>query len=217
MKPVLSENDRIQLGQRIAEVEKITKTQVVLGTVKRCDVYAEVPWKAFALGTSVAGLLVFSFDLFLFSWISHTTILISVAAILSAGLIIIFLTLLFPRFARLFISGYRLETETQQYAESLFLSHELFSTERRSGILLLICLFERRVVILPDKGLSSRVSQEALKRIIKLTTQSLAHNNDVRHAMEIALNEFIRIIEPLSPDETVKDELSNEIMEEAGV
>jgi len=34
---------------------------------------------------------------------------------------------------------------------------------------------------------------------------------------EIALNEFIRIIEPLSPNETVKDELSNEIMEEAGV
>ena len=49
MKPVLSESDRIQLDKRIAEAEKVTKTQIVLATVKRSDSYVEIPWKAFAL------------------------------------------------------------------------------------------------------------------------------------------------------------------------
>jgi putative membrane protein len=216
MKPVLSENDRIQLDKRIAETEKFTKTQIVLATVKRSDSYVEIPWKAFALGTSIMGLLVFLLDIILLRWTQDTAVLISIVITLAAGVFTVLLTLLFPGFARLFLSGSRMEMETQQYAESLFLSRELFSTTNRRGILLLISRFERGVVILTDKGLSKHFTKEELKGIISLMKRPLA-KNEYRQAMEIALAEFIRIIEPLSSDEYVNDELSNEIIEDKGI
>jgi putative membrane protein len=212
MKPVLSENDRNQLETRIKEAEKITKTQIVLATVKRSDSYAEIPWKAFSLATSIMCLIVFTLDLTLFSRIMESVVLISIVTILAAAAFTVMLTLLLPGFARLFLSGSRAETETRQYAESLFLSRELFSTTHRKGILLLLSRFERKVVFLPDKGLSGQISKDDLKAIIELMKRPLAHN-EFRLAMDIALDELIRIIKPVSSDVVTKDELSNEIIE----
>jgi len=216
MKPVLSENDKIQLDKRIAEAEKITKTQIVLATVERCDSYAEIPWKAFALGTSIMGLLVFLLDTVLLRWTQDTAVLISIVITLTTGVFIVLLTLLFPGFARLFLSNSRIEMESQQYAESLFLSRELFSTTHRRGILLLISQFERGVIILADKGLSKHFNKDELKSIISLMKKPLAKNK-FRQAMEIALDEFISIIEPLPSDENETDELSNEIIEDKDI
>ena len=49
MKHSLSDHDRGQLDELIADVEKRTNTQIVLAVIKRSDIYAELPWKAFAL------------------------------------------------------------------------------------------------------------------------------------------------------------------------
>ncbi len=119
---MLSETDRIQLDKLIKEAEALTRAQIVLATVGRSDNYAEIPWKAFAFGTSVTGFAVFLLDLLIMRWITDTMILFSVAAILSTGGFFVFLTILFPRFGRLFLSRSRKESETLQYAESLFLS-----------------------------------------------------------------------------------------------
>ena len=119
MKPVLSDDDKSQLEKRIAEAEKLTKIQIVLATVKRSDSYPEIPWKAFALGVSIR-LLVFSLDMILFSWIQDIAVLVSVVAILAVAAFVVQMTILFPRFARLFLSGSRAKWETRQYADFLF-------------------------------------------------------------------------------------------------
>lgn len=216
MKPVLSEDDKSQLEKRIAEAEKLTKIQIVLATVKRSDSYPEIPWKAFALGASITGLLVFSLDIILFRWIQDKTVLVSVVTILAVAAFIVQMTILFPRFARLFLSDSRAESETRQYADSFFLSRELFSTASRTGILLLISQFERKVVILPDKGLRNYVSEDDLKRIITLMKRPLQQNK-LRQAMEIALDEIIRITGQLPSDGQSKNELSDSIIESNGI
>ena len=73
-----------------------------------------------------------------------------------------------------------------QYAESLFLSRELFSTEDRRGILLLVSQFERQVVILPDKGVRDLLSEEVLKEVIANMTLHL-RRNEIRQALETGL------------------------------
>jgi len=215
MKPGLSEDDKIRLEERIAKAEELTKSQIVLATVRRSDNYPEIPWKAFALGASITGLIVFTTDLLLLKWIEATTVLLSVVATLAGAAVSIVLTVLFPGFARLFITRGRAESETRQYAESLFMSRELFSTAGRDGVLILISLFERKVIILPDINLRDRVNHDELRNIINLMKEPLARN-EVRQAMEIALDELIRIIVPLSPGEKQDDELSNRIIEEKG-
>ncbi len=215
MKPGLSEDDKTRLEERIAKAEELTKSQIVLATVRRSDNYPEIPWKAFAMGASITGLIVFTTNLVLLKWIEATTVLLSVVATLAGAAVSILLTVLFPGIARLFITRGRAESETRQYAESLFMSRELFSTAGRDGVLILISLFERKVIILPDINIRNRVSSDELGNIINLMKEPLARN-EVRHAMEIALDELIRIIVPLSPGEKHDDELSNRIIEEKG-
>ena len=216
METVLSENDRRHLENRIAEAEKLTKSQIVLATVNRSDSYLEIPWKAFALGVSVTAFMVFLIDVILFRWSQGTAVLLSIAITLAVAASLVVLTILVPGVARVFLSDSRAETETRQYAESLFLSKELFSTTGRKGILLLISRFERKVVILPDRGLDGHVNKKDLDGIIELMKRPLA-KHQFREALEIALDELIRIIEPLPGAESVRDELPNTIIEEKGL
>ena len=58
MKHTLNNEEQNRLDQRIADAEKRTGAQIVLAVIERSDTYAELPWKAFALGASGAGLLV---------------------------------------------------------------------------------------------------------------------------------------------------------------
>jgi putative membrane protein len=216
MKHILSDKDLAKLEQQIVETEKLTKTQIVLAAVKQSDAYAEIPWKAFASGVSITGLLMYLVNLRFSFWLSDILTITSIAAPLAAGVFCIILSLLYPAFARLFLSAHRAETETLQFAKSLFLERELFATKTRSGILMLVSHFEKRVVILPDQGLISFMNTEVLQEIISKMTESLAQNK-VRLAMETGLDGLIRVLEPSASSRSEKVELSNEIIERDGV
>jgi len=216
MKQILSDFDRGLLDKRIAEAELQTKAQIVVAVVKRCDNYAEIPWKAFAIGASVAGLAVVTTDLVMKDWIADIRLLLSVTAVLAPGTLLAMLTLIFKSFARLFLPKSRRETETRQYAESLFLSRELFTTEGRKGILLLVSQFERQVVILPDTGVRKWLSADVMEKIISGMTPHLRQNK-VRNAMETGLDELVTALSPPVAEGPDKNELSNKIIEEDGV
>ncbi|MBP1666949.1 MAG: hypothetical protein H6Q23_1809 [Bacteroidetes bacterium] len=216
MKQILSDFDRGLLDKRIAEAELQTKAQIVVAMVRRCDNYAEIPWKAFAIGASVAGLAVVTTDLVMKDWIADIRLLLSVTAVLATGTLLAMLTLIFKSFARLFLPKSRRETETRQYAESLFLSRELFTTEGRKGILLLVSQFERQVVILPDTGVRKWLSADVMEKIISGMTPHLRQNK-VRNAMETGLDELVTALSPPVAEGPDKNELSNKIIEEDGV
>ena len=216
MKQVLSGADRSLLDRRIAETEKQTRAQIVLASVLRSDSYAEIPWKAFAIGASLASLILILLDLFVFGWVTNSLILSSLAAILATGAIFALLSVFLPGFGRLFLSNQRKETETMQYAESLFLSNELFSTEDRRGILLLVSQFERKVVILPDKGVRNLLSSEVLKDVISNMRLHL-RRNELRQAMETGLDGIHAALGSPVSGWTGKNELPDEIIEEEGL
>ena len=216
MRRDLSDSERALLEKRIAEAEKQTGAQIVLATVRRSDSYAEIPWKAFAIGASLAGLFVLLLDLFVLGWLTDMLVLLTVLVILATGILFVLLSVLSAGFARLFLSQSRKEMETTQYAESLFLSKELFSTEGRKGILLLVSQFERQVVILPDKGIRDLLSTEKLKEII---VQMSAHlrQNELGKAMETGLGSIREALGSPEPGGSFANELSDEIIEEEGI
>ncbi len=216
MKTVLSENDKYLLEKKIVRAEEQSKSQIVLATVIRSDSYADIPWKAFALGVSVSGLFALAANLFSPEWIPEIAVLVAVVVMLSTGAVLALLTIFVPEFARLFLNESHAESEARQYAESLFLSRQLFLTKHRTGILLLISLFEKKVVIIPDSGISDHVSIVDIQRIITLMKAPLGRS-EFRLAMEIAIDELTKIIEPLTADDTTGNELSNRIIEEKGV
>jgi len=215
MKHILNEPDCNILEKLIASAEEKTNAQVVFAVIGRCDNYAEVPWKAFALGSSIAGLVIFLSDLVIFRWTTDTTILFAVAAILITGAALSLLTVVIPGFAGLFISEIRKETETLQYAESLFLARELFATEGRRGILVLVGIFEKRIVILPDRGVKNILDNYKMEKII-LKMIPFLRKNQVRNALEAGLKGIVESLCPPLPEGSRNNELSNEIIEEEG-
>jgi putative membrane protein len=96
------------------------------------------------------------------------------------------LTVVLQPVARLFLEGARAEAEVRQYAEGLFLQHELFATPARRAVLLLVTRFERRVVILPDRGLQPALTPPVLGGIVAVMTARLARG-EVAAAIEAGL------------------------------
>ena len=215
MKRTLSEQDRNRLDALVADVEKRTNSQIVLAVIQRSDIYAELPWKAFALGASFIGLLGFILDLLFYGWDSVVTLPIAMLGILSGGAFFALLTVLIPGFAKQFLPAIRAEVEVKQYAQSLFLSRELFATSKRTGILVLISLFERKVVILPDKGLIDQLPTDTMQSMIRVMTLFLK-KGEIRKAFEAGLEQLSHSLR-IDVHRAGKNELSDEIIEEKGV
>jgi putative membrane protein len=209
MKPALSDQERNRLDKRIVETEKRTNTQIVLSVIKRSDTYTELPWIAFALGASLAGLLIFILNLLFDDWVPPITLPTAVASILAFGAVFALLTVLIPGFAKWFLAAHRTEVEVQQYAESLF------ATSKRTGLLLLVSLFERKVVLLPDKGLHSQLTEAAMQSVIAAMTPFLKRKK-LCQAFEAGLERLSDIVGTSVPG-TGENELPNEIIEEKGV
>jgi len=179
-----------QLNKRVGKLEKNTHVELVTAVVGRCDNYPEIPWKAFAMGTAICALLVLIQDYVLPGWTGSYRVLFNIVFVLGTGAFIALLTVFWPGFARLFLDKTRAKTEAEQFARSFFLEREIFKTRERTGILMLIGLFEHQVIILPDSGVADRVDPQDLKQVITQMTVSLKKGDFFK-----ALNQGINALE----------------------
>ncbi|HEX4986623.1 MAG TPA: TPM domain-containing protein [Burkholderiales bacterium] len=153
----LQEQDRTFIASRVAALEARTGAQVLVAAVGKSDSYPEAPWKAFALGSAAMALACVAWQAGAGNWAAAGSRFGHALAMLAAGALLALLAVLCPGFARLFTDRTRREVETSQFAQSLFYRHGLDRTRGRTGILLLVSLFERRVVVLADAGFDGRV------------------------------------------------------------
>lgn len=215
MKPILTDQERLELDRRVADVEKRTGAQIVLAVIQRSDTYAELPWKAFALGTAVAGLVSVLHDRLGPGRYSSSAVLFAVVSILATGGACALLCIVWPKFARLLVDAHRTEVEVRQYAQSLFLAREVFATRGRTGVLLLVSMFERQVILLPDAGLATRLTPAATQDIVARLTAALA-DGQVARALENGLQRLERDLAATAAGESLENELPNTIVEEEG-
>lgn len=211
----LSKQDRHDLDTLVSDTEKRTGSQIVLAVIRRCDSYTELPWKAFAAGAASAGLLIAVLNLLILDWHAQWMILFTTGGMLMIGAFCALLTILIPAFAKCFLSADRVETEVRQYAAALFLERELFATRNRTGILILISLFERKIIILPDKGLSGKLTDDLLQQILR-SMSPLMKLGRTKQAFEAGLKEIARVLETTGSGQ-YDNELPDDIIEEEGV
>jgi len=162
----LTTEERRRVDECVAAFEAATGAQVVTAVAAKSDNYPEIPWKAFALGASLAALARVIVELARPDWHTGYATLIDAVAILGAGAALALLSIRVHGLARLFLPGARAEAEARQHARDLFLRHEIFGTPARTGVMILVSLFERRVVILPDIGFQAELGEHGLEPVV---------------------------------------------------
>lgn len=171
---VVTAADAAAIERRVAEFEARTGVEIVAAVERRSDLYPEVPWRAFALGASLASLGTLAGDLLQPGWTTPRGLLIQAVSILGAGLVTTLAAMLVPGIARLFIRRGRMQQEVRQRAEVVFLTRELFATPGRDALLVLVSRFERSVVIVPDVAYRDRVSTAEWHAVVERMMPSLA-------------------------------------------
>lgn len=170
----LSDEEAADVERAIAAIEARVGVQVVAAVVPRSDGYPELPWRAFALGASVASLVALVVDIGRPDWLTTTGLLAQALTILAVACASGALAQAWPSYARLFLGAMRAASEVRQCAEGMFLARELFATPRRDALLVLVSRFERRVVILPDAFYRERVRPPEWEAVVSRMTPLLA-------------------------------------------
>ncbi len=206
------------IDTRVARIEARTGVQIATAVVHRSDAYTELPWKAFALGASLAGFALVAADAWNPQWVMSSTALLHTSVVLLTAATAALVAMFVPGFARMLLRRHRAETEVRRYAESLFFRRRLFRTRDHAAVLILVSLFERRIEIIADEGLDTRVTPEAWDGVM---TRMAPHLRGRRAAD--ALKEALEAVETLlvqrgfhrQPD--AADALPNRTIEEGGV
>jgi putative membrane protein len=189
----LSKTEIDALDLQIARVHSTTGVRMAAAEIGKADTYEELPWKAFALGVSLAALAVVGADVLRPQWATPHLTMLSTAIMLAAGALAALLAIFVPAFGRLFLHAARCELEVGQYAQALFLRRELFKTPHRDAVLILVSRFERRVHILPDTGLNGTVGEAEWQAVIERMKPALrqARTADALQAGLAAVEELL--------------------------
>jgi putative membrane protein len=160
-----SEKERLVAALR--EAERKTSGEIVPYIVGRSDAYPEAPWRAGVLGGALV-LFFFSFlDITSMAWMPITIAnigLFTVAGFMfGAGIVF-----LLPSLRLVFVPQRSLELRVRARAQTAFVAEKIFLTRERTGILIFLSLLERRVIVLADDGISSKVAQEAWDEIVRI-------------------------------------------------
>lgn len=210
-----AEQERV--AARVAALEARTGTQVVTAVVGRSDAYPEAPWRAFALGAAATALVSAVGALFSSQWQSGESALNHAVVILGSGAALALLTMVYPPLARLFTDRLRRDFEVTQFAQSLFFSRGLDRTRGRIGVLLLISLFERKVILLPDGGFEGHVHPAEWQAITDRITLLLSRR-DVGFALQAGLEglEALLLERGFNTAGAAEDELPNDVLQLRG-
>ncbi len=147
---VLDDAELESLHAALVAAERRTIGEIVPVVVEHADDHPQAPWRAAVL-FALAGTGAFAAEA---SWDGIAPL---VLCQLGSGLLGFVLACVLRDFRRWFVADARATEMAEEQAVIEFRRLELERTDGRSGVLLFVALFERRVIVLADEGIATRV------------------------------------------------------------
>lgn len=158
-----SPDELARLQRAVAEAEGHTSAEIVPVIIAACDDYPEARWRGVAGGIAVVllvtAVLYQAYDGWGLGWL-HDGWAVMLGVVLG-GLLGGVLAQTVPPLRRVLIGRDRMEARCHARAERAFLEEGVYKTREHTGVLIFVALFEHRVEVLADEGISARVAPEA--------------------------------------------------------
>ncbi|GAB4167653.1 MAG: hypothetical protein Tsb0017_18190 [Geothermobacteraceae bacterium] len=202
----LTTEEKARIEQAVRQVEATTSGEIVPLIV---DASYDYPRSeligAGCFATALAALL---------CWLAASdSVLVFVPLQLVLFLLFRMLIRVLPALKRRLIPQAEIDAEVEERAITAFVEHGLHETRDRTGILILISLFERRVFVLADRGINDKVPQGTWDEVVAMITEGLRQGsacdsicNAIARCGELLAKDF-----PRRADDT--DELPNLIID----
>lgn len=153
--PGISAAEAAAIRDAVAEAEGHTGGEIVALALATADDYQVAYWKGAALTGFAAAAAAALIDALRPLWITRPAwMLLYLSCGLLAGAM---LARYVVPFRRWLCGPALLDRRLQQRAREAFLVHSVFTTRDRTGVLIAVSAFERRVIVLADEGIHSVV------------------------------------------------------------
>jgi putative membrane protein len=211
MVPV-SDDERLEIAKLVGRFESATGVQVVVALTRKADDYPEIPWKAFALGASLAGLVAALHPAVIRIWSDSSVAALDAMLILGCGALFAAAAAFVPALSRLFLDGVRAHGEALQYAKELFVDRELFRTRSRRAMLVVMCKLEGVAIIIADSGVAPYAPPPELAAIGREAAGRLRRGELVgAFGLALAGIEALLVRHGMPPEPMPGDELADDL------
>jgi len=171
----LSEADRENVRRRVRDVEASTSAEIVPLIRSASSAYrAAVLRGALAAGAVLAAGAT-ALDAALMPWGALSLLDLWVYPVVFAicFAVVFLLSSWIPSLAKLLVSRAEMSAEVAEAAITSFYRHRVSETRGRTGILLFVSVFERRVVVLADAGISAKVPQDTWQQVVDIVLEGI--------------------------------------------
>jgi putative membrane protein len=169
---LFSQSDLDRIGEAVRAAESKTSGEIVPYFVDQSDDYSVARWRGGVVLAGIVMVAFLSFHILSKTWIPFGLLELS-GSLVGAFLLGVVLVRAIPSIRRLMLSHARMDHQVSQRASVAFLSEEVFKTRERTGILLFLSFFERRVIVLGDSGINAKVAKKDWDGIVQTIVKSI--------------------------------------------
>lgn len=173
----LTEQEKARITEAVRAAERRTSAEIVPMLVARSGLYRDAQHRTgLALALLILTGLLMGEALWLpWGWHAANAAWLIVATLLAYAIGTRLGT--FGAVIRAVTSTERLCRKVQLRAERAFAQHGIYQTRERTGVLLMVSLLERRVYVLPDLGIGSKISAAQWDEVVEAVVTKLKAND----------------------------------------
>jgi len=161
-----------KIASAVREAEKITSGEIVPYVVRQSDHYETAEWRGGVLG-GLAGFVAMTFlRNSSGEWAGFDPLGIGAVTLLAGGGAMLAVRFV-PALKRLCAGSHLITRRVEQRAAEAFVGEEVFATHNRTGILIFLSMMERRVLVMGDSGIHSKVRQDDWHEIIGVVVDAI--------------------------------------------
>jgi len=207
-----SDSDLAAIREATRRAEERTAGEIVPYIIAQCGAYSVANWRGATAGAAIGMILLGLLHALWPGWWRPDLFWATAAASALASTVLgLVLPSLSDRLRHLLLCAREEQEAVQLRANSAFLEQEVFNTRDRTGVLLFVALFERKVLLVADSGIHARIPPDQWQGIIDRLVEGIRRGAPAQAIIEAIGECGVLLLAhrvEIRPDDT--DELSNE-------